>query len=373
MILAGVAWRGFALPFRTPYITFDTRATSKYGLLLFLQNSDGLVGVGEASPVGVGSRAEIGKMAAEMETLEPGLLGTDFSDVDSGVASLGASTPLTFGLETALLDIKGKMEGLPLARLLGGVPHPVPINALIASDIPQEAASEAKKAVSLGFTCLKLKVAQRTPEQDISLVSAVRMVVGRGVKLRIDPNQGWRVAQAIQSIRRLSKYDLEFVEQPVSADDLAGLREVRRAVRVPIAADEALGSVDDLGKIVAADAADLFIIKAARLGGFFRALEVMRGARDAAKGFLVTSSLESSVGIAANAHLASMSPSQPFAHGLSTGMLFEEDLASPSILIGDGNLSPPKGHGLGVRIDMGQLKKHSIGISGSVGSCPELP
>ena len=308
-----------------------------------------------------------------MENLAPRFLEKDFSNVETGIAALGASASLSFGLETALLDLKGKSEGLRLAELLGGAPCLVPVNALIASEIPEEAVAEAEKAVAQGFTSLKLKVAQGTPEQNEALVSAVRLAVGLRVKLRIDPNQGWSVSQAIQSIQRLSRYDLEYVEQPVPADELVGLSAVRSAVSVPIAADEALGSVDDLGRIIAADAADLFIIKAARLGGLFRALEVMRIARDSAKGVVFTSSLESSVGMAANVHLASMSPSYPFAQGLSTGLLFEEDLTSPRILPEDGAISAPRGHGLGVRVDMGQLKKHSIGISGSVGSWPEFP
>ena len=375
MKVVWVAWRGFALPFRRPYLTANTQATVRYGLLTFLRAESGLVGVGEASPAGVGSRGEIESTAALLESLAPQMLQADLS-ASGGPSVLPARdipSSLWFGLETALLDMEGKAHGCPVAELLGGAPCPLPVNALVAAEAPGETVPQVKEAVAQGFTSIKLKVAQGTLAQDEALVLAVRQAIGPEVKLRVDANQGWSVSQAIEAIHRLASYDIEYIEQPVPADDLSGLAEVRRAVSVPVAADETLDSVDGLHRLMAAEAADLFVVKAARLGGLYQALEIMRLATESGKPVIVTSSLESGVGIAASAHLASTLSSHSSAHGLATGLLLEEDLLSTPLVPRRGTLSTPPGPGLGVAVDKEILERYSIGIMGCAGSWHESP
>ncbi|MBI2866449.1 MAG: o-succinylbenzoate synthase [Chloroflexi bacterium] len=371
MKLKGVSWRGFGVPFCRQYVTSTTSAPVRYGLLLFVHEASGRVGVGEASPVGPGSLREIEMTAGLLEGVAPRLIQADF-DVPEGLASLadlGVPPALRFGLEAALLDLEGKVQGRTVADLLGGCSIPLPVNALIAEETPQGAAARAKEAVTLGFTTLKLKIAHGTPAQDEALISEVRRVVGPSVKLRVDANEGWSPSQAIEAIRRLAAYDLEYVEQPVAAGDVAGLAKVRRAVPVPIAADEALHSIDCLRHVLAADV-DLLVIKAGLAGGIHNTLEMIRMADQSGKPVVITSALESGVGIAASAHLAATLPSHPFAHGLSTGLLLESCLVSPPLLPACGMLPALTGPGLGVDVDMEDVAKYSIDITGSVGSLP---
>jgi o-succinylbenzoate synthase len=372
MNVTGVSWQGFAVPFKRPYVTAGTRATHRYGLLLFLRTDTGFVGVGEASPVGVGSREELEAVAAQIEGLAPRLLEMDLGRRETMEFPLGAemSPVIRFGLETAFLDLMGKEYKRSVAELLGGSSQPVPVNALIAAETPQEAQAKAADAVAGGFSSLKLKVARESLEGDEALVSTVRRAVGPGVRLRIDPNAGWSVSQAVEAVRRLARYDLEYVEQPVPANDLAGLKDVRSAVSVPIAADEALDSIDDLKRLLAMDAADVVIIKVGRLGGLHRAKEMIRLAEGIKKAVVVTSSLESGVGIVASAQLASTLAMHPFAHGLGTGLLLEHDLVSVPLSISQGMLSVPTGPGLGVEVDREALDRYKIGIIGSVGFWP---
>ena len=366
----GVGWRGFGVPFNRSYLTSETRSTTRYGLLLFLHTDTGVVGVGEASPVGAGSWREVKETATQLEGLASQLLGMGLSTWELGqdLPSFDISPALRFGLETALLDLSGKAKECSVVELLRGGSHPVSVNALISAETPQEVLREAQEAVALGFTSLKLKVALGTLEEDETLVSSIRGEVGTGVRLRIDPNQGWSVSQAIDAIHRLALYNLEYVEQPVPGDDLAGLREVRRAVQVPIAVDEALGSVDDLRRLVEADAADLLVLKAGRLGGFHASMEVIRLAEEEGIPVVVTSSLESGVGLAASLALTTTLASHPFAHGLATGLLLENDLVFPHIVPSGGVLIPPQGPGLGIEVDTKALDKYGINIKGWVGS-----
>ncbi|MSQ21876.1 MAG: hypothetical protein EXR53_01000 [Dehalococcoidia bacterium] len=370
MKITTVAWQGFAIPFRQPYVTSDTSATIRYGLFLFLHTDTGLTGVGEASPVGVGTRREVEGIGRAIAGWATELLGREptWPLAWSSLTASPVSSVVRFGIETAVLDIQGKAHQCSLAEMLGGTAHPLPVNWLIAAETVEEAVSEAKEAVALGFTSLKLKVAVGSIEHDLALVASVREAVGTMVKLRIDPNQGWSVSEAIEAIRRLAPYGLEYMEQPVAAKDILGLREVRRAVSVPIAADEALGSANDMRKLLAADAADLFILKAGRLGGLDMAQAVMRLAADAAKPVVVTSSLESGVGIAASAHLASLLTSHPFAHGLATGSLLESDLLSQPLEPTEGVLNIPHGPGLGVVVDEEALERYSIDVKGNISS-----
>jgi o-succinylbenzoate synthase len=271
-----------------------------------------------------------------------------------------------------LLDLRGKSEGRSLTALLGGKPSSLAVNALIAAESAKQAAAEAIEAVRLGFGSLKLKVGRGTLDNDEDLVSAVRQAVGPGVKLRLDPNQAWGTSQAIESIRRLSRYQLEYVEQPVAAADVAGLAEVRRSVPVPVAADESLGSLNDFRHLLRADAADVFVLKAARLGGMKSSLEIAKAAIKAGKSVVVTTSLESDIGVAASAHLAAAVSAHSMAHGLATGLLFDAGLTAPRLLPANGALKTPDGPGLGMKADPALLNKYAIDITGSAGSLSGL-
>jgi o-succinylbenzoate synthase len=368
MKLIRLSWQGFCVPFRKPYVAANTRSTMRYGLLVFLFSDVGLVGVGDASPAGTGSYKEIETIAAQLRILGPRVLerGLESPEPSGLPQDQQPYTTTRFGIETATLDLKAKASMCSVADLLGGSQKSLPVNALIATEIPKQAAIEAKAALAQGFTSLKLKVGMGSLYLDEDLVASVRQEVGPKIKLRIDPNQGWDVDQAIAAINRLAGYDLEYVEQPIHAEDLLGLREIRRAVSVPIAADEALCSTDDLHKMIGLDAVDLFILKPARLGSARNALDMIRISSEAKKPVVITSSLDSGVGVAASVHLASTLSSHPFAHGLCTGLLLENDLLSSPLKLSQGRLSTPDGHGLGVTVNTAALDEHSIAVYGSV-------
>lgn len=370
MIISGIGWHGYSLPFRKRYVSADSSASTRFGLLIFVRTSEGITGIGEASPVGVGSLAEVDGIVSALRKIAPRLL--NHIDAAERFIIEGLPPALSFGLETALRDIRGQSVGVPLTALFGGRPSKLAVNAIIISELPEQAASEAGDAVESGFNCVKLKVGSGTLEHEEEMVAAVRRAVGPDMQIRLDANQAWSVEQAIEAIRCFSRYDIEYVEQPVAASDIAGMAKVRRAVSVPLAADESLGSIVDLHNILEAGAADVFIIKAARLGGFRKSLRIANEAAERGHPVVVTTSLESGIGIAASVHLAAAIPSQTKAHGLATGLLLEDDLLSVRWAPADGFLQTPTGPGLGVKVNAASLKKYSSGIIGSVGSLSGL-
>ena len=370
MIISGIGWHGYSLPFRRRFVSADSTASTRFGLLVFIRTSEGIVGIGEASPLGAGSLAGVDAIVSALGKIAPRLL--NHIDAAERFIIEGLPPALSFGLETALRDIRGQSSGVSLTALLGGKPSQLVVNTIITAALPERAAAEARVALKSGFSCIKLKVGSGTLEKEEAMVAAVRRAAGPDMQIRLDANQAWSVEQAIAAIRCLAEYDLEYVEQPVAASDIAGMAEVRRAVPVPLAADESLGSIIDLHSILDAGAADVFIIKAARLGGFGKSLRIAKEAAERGHPVVVTTALESGIGIAASAHLAAALPSQTKAHGLATGLLLEDDLLSTGWAPADGFLHVPAKPGLGLQVNAASLRKYSSGIIGSIGSLTGL-
>ena len=218
------------------------------------------------------------------------------------------------GIEMALLDIKGKALGVPVAELLGGLSRTsIPVIGYLFIDEPEANAAKAAEFVAAGHTELKLKVG-RSLSQDFDTIAAIRDRVGPDVKLRIDANMNWSVPAAIKWIRALEQFDLQFVEQPVPDFDLAGMAQVRRAVSTPIAADESCTSVRSALALIEAEACDVFVVYPSEAGGLTRANQIGAIAAAAGKWCVIGSWAELGVATTANAHLAAASSNFPFAN-----------------------------------------------------------
>ena len=206
----------------------------------------------------------------------------------------------------------------------------VVVNALVAAADPDRAAAEAADAVAAGYTCVKVKVRAG----GVDAIAAVRAAVGPAVAVRVDANGAWDIEGAVAAITRLRRFDVEYVEQPVaSLDDLAA---VRRRVDVPVAADECVRHVDDARRLAARQAADLIVLKVQPLGGVRAALEIADAAQVPA---VVTSMLETSVGLAAGLALAAALPDLPYACGLGTAALLADDVVADPLLPRNGRLA----------------------------------
>ncbi|WP_330476280.1 o-succinylbenzoate synthase [Terrabacter sp. C0L_2] len=181
-----------------------------------------------------------------------------------------------------------------------------------------------------GCTTAKVKVAERgqSLDDDVDRVAAVRSAMGAGAHVRIDANGGWDVATATEALRRLAAYDLEYAEQPcATVEELVELRTAlaRNGIDVPIAADESIRKAEDPVRVARLGAADVVVVKVAPLGGVAAALEVVEACGLPA---VVSSALDTSVGIAAGVALAAALPSLDHACGLGTVGLFERDVSA---------------------------------------------
>nr|WP_264031190.1 o-succinylbenzoate synthase [Cellulosimicrobium sp. SH8] len=220
----------------------------------------------------------------------------------------------------------------------------VPVNATVPAVGPDRARELV--AASGGCRTAKVKVAQHGPDgaleplgAEVARLEAVRDALGPGGRVRIDANGAWDVDEALRRLPLLDRAagGLEYVEQPCA--DVAGLAAVRRGQRgdaaVPVAADESIRRAADPLAVVRADAADVVVLKVQPLGGVRACLDL---AEQVGLPVVVSSALESSVGIAAGVALAAALPTLPYACGLATVNLFVADVADPPLVPVDGAL-----------------------------------
>ena len=187
-----------------------------------------------------------------------------------------------------------------------------------------------------GCRTVKVKVAEpsQTLADDVERVRAAREYLGPGGRVRVDANGGWTMDEAERAVHALAEFDLEYVEQPcASVEELADLRERIRYLGIPVAADESVRKASDPLAVARAGAADLLVVKAQPLGGIAAALRLVA---DAALPVVVSSALDTSVGISMGAHLAGTLPTLEFDCGLGTAALLAADVTDASLLPVDG-------------------------------------
>jgi L-Ala-D/L-Glu epimerase len=351
----------YALPFEDPYVTARGALESREMILVRLTTSGGPAGLGEAVPMSLRGGADLASVERELTEGCGALLAgqkvtmNSIAGLIAGVAAAGASGPALCAVDLALHDLLGKIEGEPVWSLLGAsAAEPVRCNATLVAADPGDVADDAERWAADGFESVKLKVG--VPD-DVAMVKAVRERLGSGARIRVDANGAWTPADAVERLDAMANHDIELAEQP--AADLAGLAQVRRSLRTPIAADESVASADDARRAVELGACDLVTIKLTKAGGIAAALEVA-----AEIPCYLSSALDGPVGIAAAAHLAQVMPAPGIAAGLAQGLatqkLFAATIAASGPELDGPLLTVPDEPGLGVEIDELSLARHRL-------------
>ena len=217
-----------------------------------------------------------------------------------------------------------------------GWPDPLRGSVPVNATVPAVPAGEVAGILTRydGCTTAKVKVAEQGQrlKDDVDRVAAVRDVMGSEAQIRVDANGGWTVAEAADALRRLAAYKLEYAEQPcASVEELASLRVAlaRNGIDVLVAADESIRRASDPMRVVREEAADVIVIKVAPLGGVRAAIDI---AMECGLPTVVSSALDTSVGIRAGLALAAALPELPFACGLGTLELMAGDVSQDSLV-----------------------------------------
>jgi o-succinylbenzoate synthase len=316
-----------SIPFKEPFVTASAVVSERELALVRVEDDNGEVGFGEAAPFEPYDGVPLDDVVDALSNGEPG----DNAPVQARAA-----------WDLALLDLEAKREGRPIGEPGADA---IAVNRTLPAGPPDEVARHAAAGVREGFSCFKLKVG--LPD-DAERVAAVRAAIGPWPALRIDANGAWTVEEAVTSLARLARYDLQLIEQPCAT--LAELAELRRDCPVPIAADESVSTPDDVVAAASLEACDVVNVKLAASGGYERAREAVRAAREHGLEPFLSSTLDGPWGIAAALQLAA-SERLSLACGLATLELFDARIARALPAPRAGLLRVPQGPGLGVSVD----------------------
>jgi L-Ala-D/L-Glu epimerase len=307
--IESVTCHRLSVPLHTPFVTALRRTTTTDTVVVRVTDTDGVTGWGEAPQVWqVTGESLAGAEACIAGPLTSAVLGEDADDLTSLCRSVARAVARNFGakaaIDVALHDLTARRRGLSLPVLLGSTTHRVPTDVTLAAGDASALAQAATARLQDGFTVLKMKVGTDA-STDVARVRAARDAVGADVRIRLDANQGWTPREAVRVIRALEDAgaDVELVEQPVRAEDLAGLAWVTGRVNTPVMADESVYGVHDLVEVIHRRAADMVNVKLAKCGGLSAARTLLELARAHQMGTIVGSMMESHIGVGAAASL----------------------------------------------------------------------
>jgi o-succinylbenzoate synthase len=351
------------IPFRQPFVVWRGSVDEKRHVLVRVTTDTGLTGWGEAAPFlyyAPETAADAASMVTDFMARE--VIGKDPRDVRAIYEHFGMLDGHEFAkcaIETALWDIVGQAAGLPLYRLLGGAVRPsVPLVTVLHVGEPDEMAREAREWVGKGFRRLKLKVGFG-PERDEAMVAKVREAVGDGVLIRVDAEEHYTTKEALVVARRLERYNLELISQPVARTDWEGMALLRTALAVPLLADEGIHSPADVLTCVHAKAADMVNIKVVKSGGVLPSLEMAAICHAAHYPVVIGSMIEAGIGSLLGAHVAAVL-SGVFSTELCGPLLFAETLLDRPLRIEDGALWIDETPGLGAAVDEDRLARFRV-------------
>ena len=332
----------FSLALARPLGTARGDIERRDGLLIRLG-----VGIGEATPL-PGWTESLPACRRALDAVEDALHRVDPVDRDPtdplaaapAVAEGLADTPAArHAVELATLDARGRRTGRSLAALLGDDPAAtVPVNATVGDASVEETAAAAREAVDAGFDCLKIKVGAGRLDRDVARLRAVRDAVGEAVELRADANGAWDRETAATAVDAVADLGLSYVEQPLDAADLSG-HAALRGRGVDIAVDETL-TEHPPGAVMAADAADVLVLKPMARGGPGRTVRAARDALAAGVDPVVTTTVDAAVARTAAVHVAAAIPDVR-ACGLATGAALAADVAPDPAPVVEGAVTVP--------------------------------
>jgi L-alanine-DL-glutamate epimerase-like enolase superfamily enzyme len=346
------------LPLLEPFVVSYDSYASMPSIILALETDDGLTGYGESVPDGhITGETPTGTVEALRTELIPAVLGLDPRDItavhqhlNKALKGCGAAKA---AVDIACWDLAGKAANRPIYSLLGGRRPEQPTIARVMSILAPEAlAEQAVQARSQGFRHLKMKLGGGDG-LDVERVRAVRAAIGTDLAIRVDANQGWSdPATAREMIRALEPYGIDWVEQPLHADDIDGFRLLRQATGARLMADESVVDAADLVRFVRDRSVDMVNLKLMKSGGITPCHRLATQAELGGLQVQIGSMLETSIASSAGFHLALSHPNIVSTE-LSGPVKFAREPGNLTYVLPEVHVG--EGPGLGVDVDLDVL------------------
>ena len=359
-----IAAIGIKLPLTQPMKRAKGELRTSDNLLVRVEAGD-FVGWGEAGSAPTMTGELLPGMMNAVSYLAPLLEGLPLEHIAQASATMDqhlyGNSGAKAAIEMALYDALGRSLNRPVCELLGAKRREqIPALRYLASGDARRDASEAAALREQGYVAFKIKIGAASVAQEIDRTRRVCEAVGAGALISADVNQGWNADQAIEYVRALADTPLAFLEQPVPADDLAGMARVAAASRIEIGCDEGLRHISDLQRHHDARAAQGASLKIGKLGGLAPVLNTARLCEHLGmKVNLACKIAESGIGTAAVLHLAAAVPALDWGVSL-TSQYLGEDVLAKSLTYSAGHVQVPTGAGLGIEVDEARVRRFSV-------------
>ena len=350
------------LPLKHPLVMSTYRIDTAESLFVRLRTAGGAQGWGEAAPNAVMTGETLAGMVAAVDRwVRPLVVGRRIlgcrHDVAASLSRLYGNGSVKSALDMALLDLEGRMLGVPVSELLGGLRR-AQARVMRLVDTQHDGVRDLDRTMAevaglrdAGFDTFKLKVAvSPTTAPDVEALRGLRETLGPSALVGADANMGWGLAAARRFAAEAGALDLAFLEQPLEPEAVADMARLQRGAAFPLSADEAIHTVADVLHLNAAGAIEGVSLKANKLGG---PGEVIRTATLCdCLGLKVNLAmlLESSLSCAAMAHVACTVPRLDWGVVLGSAYLEVDPVVTPLPVHG-GGVAPPQAPGLGIEVD----------------------
>lgn len=299
-----------SVPLKTPFKTALREVNAVEDIVVEVLTDTGDIGYGEAAPTGViTGDTKLAIIGAIEEHIKKQLIGMDIENMEEIMLKLDKAlvknTSAKAAVDIAIYDLYGQLYNAPVYKLLGGYKKEIVTDITISVNEPEQMVMDSLEAVKLGYKTLKIKVGKDS-KKDMDRMLAIRKAVGNDIQLRLDANQGWKPKEAVYTIRKMedAAIGIEFIEQPVAAHDIEGLKYVTDNVSIPVLADESVFSPQDAVKIMQLRAADYVNIKLMKCGGIHNALKITSFAETYGVECMIGCMLEAKISVNAAVHLA---------------------------------------------------------------------
>ena len=362
-----------AVPLPHPY-----HLSKEYGIfstatpiVVAVETDEGITGYGECDPwpLFTGDSVESAGLVIAKH-LAPILIGKDPTNINEIHRLMDAMIRnqhlAKSALDMAVHDIFGKALGVPVHTLLGGSRRET-MRCMwsIGGSTPEESAQDVLQAKAAGYHGCMIKIGGPDYKLDADRTRAVREAVGPDYPLIVDANQGWDVDTAIRYWKRIRDCDIAFFEQPLQSWDVQGMAKIRRAIDIPLSADEGVMTLQDARNLIQAEAVDIFSIKVTKNGGITPAKAICEFAAAHGVQVFFNSMIEEGITQAASLQIAATCSNivTTIGHAFFSPNRLQSDISNYHTFLKpeEGTVYVPQGPGLGIEIDQDALAGYRTG------------
>jgi len=355
MKITDIQFGRLRVPLKTPFKTALRMVDHVEDIVVIVNTDTGHVGYGEAPATAVITGDTHGSIVeAIRHYISPRVIGQDVANLNQIThliqTAMEKNSSAKAAVEVAIYDLWGQLYKAPLYKLLGGGNPVISTDITISVDYIDKMVADSLDAVERGFESLKIKVGKDIGV-DIERTRAIHAAVEGRALLRLDANQGWTAKQAVYALHELenSGVKLELVEQPVKAHDLEGMRYVTERVQTPVMADESVFGPMQVVELIRMRAADIVNIKLMKTGGISNAIRIADLAAVHGIECMMGCMVESSISVAAAAHVAVAKSNVISKVDLDGPSLCEYNPVDGGVIFKESEIAISDAPGLGVR------------------------